>query len=201
MNDQIKRYLDHLPGDFEPIVKQANKYYSADNKAGVRKDGAIQIFNRTWVAPENYGLLLFPPADNNLLDKFEKRNNLKTPKSYHDILGIMNGCFVYGFNLFGLPESLYSTGRLNRDFLCQFDLGSANKFWKFEYKINADLFHIGSRKYSPDENIGYFIDDQDKIISLLKTGKQIKSWPNFQDFLSDEISIAEDMMLDEIPKE
>jgi hypothetical protein len=95
---------------------------------------------------------------------------------------------------------MYSTGLLNRDNLYQFDLGTANQFWKFEYKTNADLFYFGGRAYSFDENIGYFIDGQNKIISLLKTGKQIKSWTNFRDFLSDEISKAEEMMLQEIPR-
>jgi hypothetical protein len=201
MKDQIKIYLDSLPTEFKPIVEQATRYGSFDDKADVRKDGAIQIFNRTWVAPENYGLLLFPPADNKLIDKFEKQIKVKTPQSYKHVLGIMNGCFIYDFALCGLPESMYSTGLLNRSTLNQFDLGAANQFWKYEYETELDnLFHIGGRAYSDDENIGYFIDSDDRILSLRKNGKQLKTWMNFGQFLNDEIIAAEKMMAKAIPK-
>lgn len=202
MDHQVKRYLDKLPKEFKPIVDQANKYYAFDNKAAVRSDGAIQILNCTWVAPENYGLLLFPPAENKLIDKFEKQNKLRIPKSYKDILTMMNGCFVYDFALYGIPASLYSRGLLDRTTLSQFDLGDANQFWKHEYETGADddLFHIGGRAYSFEENIGYFIDPDDKIISLQKSGEALKTWANFGDFLQDEINEAEKIMLSEMPK-
>jgi hypothetical protein len=201
MKDQVKRYLDNLPTEFKPVVEQATRYYSFDDKADIRKDGAIQIFNRTWVAPGNYGLLLFPPADNKLIAKFEKQNKLKTPKFYKSVLGHMNGCFIYDFALYGLPESMYSSGLLNRSSLYQFDLGTANQFWKYEYETDTDnLFHIGGRAYSFDENIGYFIDSDGNILSLRKNGKQLRAWTNFGDFMKDEIKEAEKMMTKEIPK-
>lgn len=201
MNDQIKRYLDNLPKEFKPIVDRANKYYSFDNKADVRSDGAVQIFNRTWVVPENYGLLLFQPVENKLMDKFEKLNKLKMPKSYKRILSVMNGCFVYDFALYGLPASLYSRGLLDRTTLGQFDLGAANQFWKYEYETDTDdLFHIGGRVYSFEENIGYFINPDDKIVSLRKNGEILKIWANFSEFLQEEIYEAEKMMLGEMPK-
>ena len=201
MKQQIKRYLENLPSEFKPVVEQATKYYSFDDKADIREDGAIQIFNRTWIAPENYGLLLYPPADGKLIDAFEKQNRLKTPKSYRNILSRMNGGFIYDFALYGIPKSMYSTGLLDRSRLNQFDLGTANDFWKYEYETNVNsLFHIGSRAYSDNENIGYFIDSDDRISSLRKNGEKLKTWMNFEDFFSEEVIAAENMMTKEIPK-
>jgi hypothetical protein len=129
MKTEIKTFLDNLNSDFDIVKEQVDKYYNFDNKADLRHDGAVKIFNRTWVAPMNYGLLLFPPADKAIIEKFEKKEKLKIPDFYKTILTMMNGCFIYDFSLFGLPKSIYEKGLLDRSDLYQFDLGTANKDW------------------------------------------------------------------------
>jgi hypothetical protein len=201
MKDPVKKFLDNLAVELKPIVEQATKYYSFDEKAAIRKDGALQLFNRPWVAPENYGLLLFPPASNELIDKCERRSKLKFPDAYRKILAVMNGCFIYDLALYGLPETLYSTGLLDRSTLNQFDLGIANKFWKYQYETDTDrLIHIGGRAYSSDERIGYFMNSDNRILSLRKNGEQLNTWTDFRDFLSDEIIVSEKMMTGKMPK-
>jgi hypothetical protein len=201
MKTEIKTFLDKLNSDFEIVKEQVDRYYHFDNKADLRHDGAVKLFNRTWVAPMNYGLLLFPPADKTIIDKFEKKEKLKIPDFYRAILTIMNGCFIYDFKLFGLPKSIYEKGLLDRSDLYQFDLGTANKFWALDYNIKPDLFHFGGRAYSFDENTGYFIDQENKIYSILPSGQIIQTWTSFKQFMTDEVLEAEKMMIEDLPKD
>lgn len=201
MKTEIKEFLDSLNSDFDIVKEQVDRYYDFDNKADLRHDGAVNVFNRTWVAPMNYGLLLFPPVDKTIIDKFEKKEKLKIPDFYKTILNMMNGCFIYDFNLFGLPKSIYEKGLIDRSDLYQFDLGTANKYWKLEYKIEANLFHFGGRAYSYEENTGYFTDQESNIYSILHSGQIVKTWTSFKQFMTDEVAEAEKMMRDDLPKE
>src|SRR6478609_7706159 len=112
MTSEIITFLDTLNSDFDPIKEQATKYFDSDSK--IREDGAAQIFRRPWVAPLNFGLLLFPPVDKAWFSEFYKLTNKAIPKIYQDILLIMNGCFVYDFALYGLPKTIYTDGLLSR---------------------------------------------------------------------------------------
>lgn len=192
MTNEINNFLNNLTLDWEPIKEQAIKYFDLDSK--IRNDGAAQIFRRPWVAPQNFGLLLFPPVDKGWFDKFNENTNLIIPKMYQDTLSEMNGCFVYDFSLYGLPKTMYTTGLLNRTELQQYDLGTANTTWIHSYSVNRDLFYIGGRAYSYAENIGYFIDN-DKIFSVRKNGEILNSWTTFSNFLKEEIKAAEEMMI------
>ena len=138
--------------------------------------------------------MLFPPVEKTFLTKFEEKTGLSIPPFYQNILLEMNGCFVYGFSLYGLPKTIYTTGLLNRSTLQQFDLGTANTNWILSFKVDKKLFYIGGRSYSYDENIGYFID-KETIRSIRENGEILKSWSSFNNFLNDEIRIAEQMML------
>ena len=125
MTTEIVDFFDKLDNDLNPIKEQAIKYFDIDSK--VRVDNAVQIFRRPWVAPENFGLLIFPPVDKNWLSEFEKRTGKVIPKVYENILRQMNGCFIYDFSLFGLPKSIYTKGVLDRKgLLQQYDLTTAN---------------------------------------------------------------------------
>ncbi len=195
MTPEITSFINNLTEEWEAIKQQVSKYY--DNESNVRGDGSVAIFKRSWIAPQNFGIILFPPADKNLFDKFQQNTNRSIPTFYENILLRMNGCFVYDFELFGLPKSVYTTGLLDRTTVQQHDLGSANVFWINEYKVDKNLFHIGGRAYSYEENIGYFIDDKGTILSIRTNGEIIAEWKTFHSFLVDEIKIAEKMMLDE----
>ena len=193
MTNDLKTFLDNLSSDWDPIKIQTTKYFDRDSK--IREDGAAQIFRRPWVASQNFGLLLFPPIVNDWLDIYKKNNARLIPKSYSDILLQMNGCFVYDFSLFGLPQSLYTTALLDRSKLQQFDIGTANRSWINEYEISEDYLYIGSRAYSSSENIGYFIDSNTNILSIRKNGQVLNNWTTFKDFLFEEIISAENIML------
>lgn len=200
MTIEIKKFLDGLPSEFNAVKDQAIKYYNFDDKASTRKDGAIRIFNRTWVAPLNYGLVLFPPVEDKVLEKYKEKNKAEIPDLYKDVLHVMNGCIIYDLNLYGLPRSIYDKGLLDRSDMFQFDLGIANSDWKFNYDIGQDLFHFGGRSYTFDENIGYFLDRDNKINSIRTSGEIVNTWTSFSQFMMDEVKEAERIMLDEFPK-
>jgi len=194
MTREIKDFFDKLDNDLNPIKEQAIKYFDIDSK--VRVDNAVQIYRRPWVAPENFGLLIFPPVDKNWLSEFVKRTGKVIPKVYENILRQMNGCFIYDFSLFGLPKSIYTKGVLNRSVLQQFDLTTANTSWVREYAIDQKLFHIGGRAYSYSENIGYFVDGE-TILSARTTGEIVNSFSTVKEFFATEIDAAEKMMIEE----
>ena len=189
---EINKFLDNLSADWEPIKGQATKYF--DNYSRLREDGAAQISRRPWVAPLNFGLLIFPPVNKSWLDEFHTQTNIKIPLFYRDILLQVNGCFVYDFSLYGLPKSIYTTGILDRSYLQQYDLGTANMYWKHEYKVDNSLFYIGGRHYSFDENLGYFLNGN-QILSVRKNGEILNTWATFKDFLFEEINVAEEHMI------
>ena len=81
MTTNIKNFIDRLDNDLCPIKEQAFKYYDIDSK--VREDNAVQIFKQVWIAPQSFGLVLFPPADKNWISKFEKETGKLMPKKLH----------------------------------------------------------------------------------------------------------------------
>ena len=194
MKAEIKNFLDKLNSDLNPIKEQAIKYCDIDS--AVREDSVIQIFKRPWVAPENFGLLLYPPVDKNWLVEFEKRTSKVIPKIYENILLQMNGCFVYDFSLFGLTKSMHTKGLLDRKVLQQFDLTIANTSWIREYDIDQNLLHIGNRAYSYSENIGYFVE-KETILSIKTTGEVVNSFATVKEFFETEIDAVEQMMIEE----
>jgi hypothetical protein len=191
---EVTDFLNRLQPKWEPLKQQAIKYFDIDSK--LHEDGALRVFRRIWVAPQNFGIILFPPVDINWFFKFQEKTNIIIPQFYQNILLEMNGCYVYDFKLFGLPKSLYTLGQLDRTKLQQLDLGAANTFWKNEYKTDKGLFMIGGRDYSFHEIVGYFIDEK-TIYSIRKNGEVISAWSSFENFFKEEINHAEEMMLDE----
>jgi hypothetical protein len=192
MKAEIENFLDKLSGDLNPIKEQVIKYCDIDST--IRKENIVLVFKRPWVAPENFGLMLYPPVDKSWLVEFEKRTGKAIPKIYENILLQMNGCFVYDFSLFGLPKSIYTKGVLDRSVLQQFDLTTANTSWIREYEIDQNLFHIGGRAYSYSENIGYFVD-KETILSIRTTGEVLNSFVTVKDFFETEIEAAEQIMI------
>lgn len=191
---QINTFLNCLTSEWLPIKEHANKYIDQNSKICER--GIVSIMMQPWIAPQSYGLTLFPPANTGSFKEFERKTGISIPVFYQNLLLKMNGCFVYDFSLFGLPDALYTSGILTRDILQQYDLGIANTEWIRSYNVNNELFYIGGRAYSFEENIGYFVDNS-TIISVRENGQIVKSWNSFNDFLNEEITIAEEMMLKE----
>ena len=195
--DKLISKIENYPDDFLAIKKQAKKYLS--NNSNIDDNETLNIFHRPWVAPLNWGLILYTAARKNWLDQFEQKTRKTIPNFYKKFLTTMNGCFIYDLSLYGLPPSFYLKETLDRSQLqCQ-DLLAANNEWILEYNVDKNYFHFGSRAYSHDQNVGYFFWN-DEIRSVRTDGKTVSTWNNFSDFLDNEILEAENMMLEEVPK-
>jgi hypothetical protein len=194
MKEIIDR-IEALPAELKPITIQVKKYL--ENNSNI-DEAVLNVLHRPWVAPLNWGLMLYKGADPKWFLEFEKRTQKTVPEFYQNFLKHINGGFIYGMSMYGLTPSIYDTGVLKRTVLQCHDLTTANISW-IRDDVDPKLFHFAGRSYSRQENIGYFFDD-DKILAIRKNCEILNKWTNFGDMLFDEIETVEKMMLEKIPK-
>jgi len=187
----LYKIIDSYPDEYMVIKEQANKYIQ--NGSNLDKAGRLNILHRPWVAPLNWGLMIYQGTDMKWINEAEQIIEKTIPDFYKRFLTNINGCFLYDISLFGLIHSL------TRSFLQCHSLTSANRDWITEFKIDQSFFHFGGGVYSDDENTGYFYG-QNKIMSVRKNGKLVNEWSNFSNFLNDEVLKGEKEMLKEVPK-
>lgn len=198
MIQELKNRITCLTSELNSIKRQSLKYLQNNSKIGSRDE--LFIFHRPWIAPMNWGLMLFPKTENDWIEQFETKSKKYIPKFYRNFLNQINGCFIYDISLYGLTPSIFSSNQLNRSNVQCHDLLSANNSWIREYNVEKSFFHFGSSHFSETENLGYFVDGNQEIFSMLKDGKVISTWKHFDEFLFDEIGRAENNMKLEIPK-
>jgi hypothetical protein len=188
----INKIIDSYPNEYLAIKEQAKKYIL--NGSNIDEKGRLNILHRPWVAPLNWGLMIYKGADKQLLCEFQYDNEINIPAFYREFLENINGCFLYDISLYGIIPSL------TRSFLQCHSLQTANTYWKNEFKVDNSYFHFGGSIYNYEENVGYFYA-KNKIISIRKNGKIVGEWNLFSSFLNDEIIRSEKGMLKEIPQD
>ena len=196
--ESMENRLLNISNKFQTVKEVSLKYLKFGGK---HEEDVLKIYNQKWIAPKKYAITIYGITPDTYIEKFEKDNKIEIPLVYKQFLKEMNGCFIFDFDLFGLTPSIYETGLLDRSKVQCFDLGTANRDWIFEYEIEENLFHFGGRAFSYDENVGYFMDNAGNIKSIRNNGQVINEWSDFSEFLKEEIQIAEQMMLDELPVE
>ncbi|HVU56229.1 MAG TPA: hypothetical protein VHD83_14290 [Puia sp.] len=187
-----------LPDEYLPIKQQALKYIN--NNSRIDNNNTLKILHRPWVAPLNWGLMLYPGASQDWLSEYRPKTGRIIPDFYGRFLSAINGCFIYDLSLYGIPGSMHEKNLLNRRVLQCHDLAIANHDWMLEYKVPSGYFYFGSRSYSYSENLGYFWHN-DKIKAVRKNGKTLAEWTDFTSFLQDEIAVAEKKMLEQAPRD
>jgi hypothetical protein len=188
--EDIYKTIDIYPEEYLAIKKQAKKYIQ--NGSNIDNNQRINILHRPWVAPLNWGLMLYKGADTKSIEEAELTIGKTIPDFYKRFLTNFNGCFLYDISMFGVIHSL------TRSFLQCHSLTTANNNWIKEINVDQNLFHFGGGRYSYEENTGYFFG-QDKIMSIRKNGKLVNEWSSFSDFLNEELLRAEKEMLKKIP--
>jgi hypothetical protein len=194
IKEKINKLLNNFDNEFISIKNCGKKYLKYCSIIDI--DNSIKIGHNPIVAPENYMIVLFEGITKNWTNKFKTNTKIELPEIYKNTLLKMNGCIIFDMNLYGLTPSIYNNKLLDRTKLQCLSLDTANTNWIHEYNIDSKYFYFGSRSYSYDENIGYFIED-DKIKTILSNGKIINEYKSIKEFLTEEIKIAEKMYLKE----
>lgn len=194
---EILERKESFSKELKPISIQIEKYLNNNSNID---ELVLNVLHRPWIAPLNWGLMLYRGAKAEWFSEYEEMTGKVIPNFYKEFLTNINGAFIYGISLYGLTPSIFEKGLLNRTRLQCHDLATANNRWNINYKVDQNLFYFGGRHYSDDENVGYFW--KNNIILCYRTnGKLLKQWNTFEEMLSEEIEIAEKMMLEEVPKE
>ncbi len=199
MIQDLENRITCFSSELNSIKEQSLKYLRNNSKIGGGDE--LFIFHRPWVAPMNWGIMLFPKVEIEWIEQFETKSTKYIPEFYRNFLNQINGCFIYDISLYGLTPSIFSSNQLNRSIVQCHDLLSANNSWIREYNVEKSFFYFGSSHYSDSENLGYFVDGNNELFSMLKDGTVISNWNNFESFLADEILKEEEKMKLEIPKE
>ena len=111
------------------------------------------------------------------------------PESYRNFLRVTNGMFLYCMSFFGWT-------RVQPTFQCH-SLVTANQFWINGYaRLPKDVVHIGSRKYSWTENVGYFMTPQNEFYAFRKSGENTAQWGGLDALLRAELPIARELYED-----
>ncbi|MBN9523769.1 hypothetical protein J0H58_35545 [bacterium] len=184
--DAIRARIDALPAELAPLADVARGLL--DRPGEVSADGVLRLGHRPWVAPENYAVTLYPGLSTDALTRYAGRFGLDVPAVYGRVLAAVNGAFLFGMGLAGVPGSMLgSPPLLDRTRLQCHDLGGTATLSAGEYrKLPAGAFAFGWRHYSFRENVGYFVVG-DRILCLRKSGRVVGEWGGFADFLRDEL--------------
>jgi len=194
---EILERTETFPIELNPISIQIKKYF--ENNSNI-DELVLNVLHRPWVARLNWGLMLYKEVKTEWFAEFTKRTGKEIPNFYKDFLKHINGGFIYGISMYGLTPSFFETGLLNRTILQCHNLATANNQWIVNYEVDQDLFYFASRNYTEDENVGYFWKDG-IILCYRENGELLKQWDSLNQMLLEEIEIAEQVMLSEIPKE
>jgi SMI1/KNR4 family protein SUKH-1 len=186
----IAQRLDTLPDLLAALKEAASRYLKYPSVLG--KDGVMDIGHRPWVAELNYMLMVYPGIDADSLSRYCRRFEIQVPEIYADFLRSVNGGFFFGMSLCGVPHSMLGNPPLlDRRILQCHDLATAATQWIDEYRVPSGFFHFGGRYFSYRENLAYFFDGQNRIVSVRGKKKIIGEWSSFADFLSEELKESE----------
>ena len=152
---------------------------------GMSTDGsAVVLAPMPWVAPKARAFWIYEPL-------MPAQIPSGCPLVYRTVLTQMNGCFAFDLSLYGVPSP---NGLLNRSTLRPLSLVSANQHWRRGFVGGENLFHFGSGPFSESENVGYFFDGEE-IVALRKHRVETGRWSSFENFLTAELSRAEQVAL------
>src|SRR5579872_3584720 len=100
----IAQRLDAIPDFLAPLKEAAGRYLKYPSV--ISKDGVMDIGHRPWVAELNYMLMLYPGIDPDALSRYSQRFDIQVPEVYGDFLRAVNGGFLFGMSLCGVPLSM-----------------------------------------------------------------------------------------------
>ena len=97
MKKEILEVLNDLSSEFAPIKSQGEKYI--DYNPRIDEEKTIGILHRPWIAPMNWGIILYKGCNQGWLPKFVEMTDKQIPEFYEGFLKSINGCFIYDISL------------------------------------------------------------------------------------------------------
>lgn len=192
MNEEIARFLVTLTGPLTPIREVAAKCLDATAKYDKRSK-AFLIGHRPKIAPEAYAVELYLGVDDAAMDRYcrihtKVRFPVSIPEGARAVLRVLNGARIFGGDLFGLPASMRrARPELDRSLRQPLDIATANEIWRIRYKVDAQLFFIGSGSYTYEENAGYFLAPDGHVEVYLPKAKQVAIYTSIGEFIATEL--------------
>jgi hypothetical protein len=194
MHEEIRKLLSPLDNELAPLRQMAESLIDQDSLIDPGT-GAALVSRRTKIAPEAFACVIYPGMPHEVIARYEEIHSggpncsLTIPDAYKAILSRCNGAYVLKMNLYGLPPSMCNNPPLlSRSSRQPLDLATANKNWHREFAPDPAQFHFGGASYSWEENMAYFLNPDGEVEALRKGKLRVNLWPNFESFLSDELS-------------
>jgi hypothetical protein len=199
MSDAIQPRLQQLTGDLAPICQAAERLL--DPSAHIDAASAnLLISHRPKTGPESYALVLYAGITDQMISAYLKarstglRGSLAIPPAWLRVLSILNGAELFEIHLYGLPPSLCGIRPLHsRSARQPLDLGAANAQWSRNYRPSRSQFNFGSGPFSYEENLAYFLNNDNTVEARRVGGSLFGSWPSLEKFFEEEISRAESL--------
>jgi len=194
MHEEIVKLLFQLDKDLKPLRKVAESLLDEDSLLDEPSETAL-ISRRRKIAPEAFACVIYPGMPDEGIARYEEIHSrvssscFAIPEIYKNILARLNGADVLKMSLYGLPPSMCKDPPLlSRSTRQPLDLATANKTWSRAFKPDPPHFHFGGAYFSSDENLAYFLNPDGGVEALRKGEIRVNLWPNFESFLSDELS-------------
>jgi hypothetical protein len=134
-------------------------------------------------APQFFAFEVWPGLTEASFQKCEESFQLQVPHLYKEILSQINGGKLGALRLYGVPPSIVEHGLVNRRTRQPLDLSTANRNWRNEFPNCTSLFHVGSIRWTFDDNAGIFIRENGELAAVLHSGETVKVFKNFEALL------------------
>ena len=192
--------IDRLVKSIETVIPSIRSVISKfEDHDIVEEEDSVKLGHRPKIAPMAYAAHIYQGIDDETISLYEESNQILIPAPYKELLNAMNGSRIFRFELFGIPNPGNPESKaINRSTVRPLDLGTGNRAWINGYNLSSTMFHFGSGPFSFDENVGYFLSDDNEILSIKKNGEIVGKWHwnQLDQFFEQEIERSEERYKD-----
>src|SRR6266850_4236999 len=106
-----ERFRETLNDDLSPVRGVIERFASVEVNIEPAT-GALRLSHRPKIGIEAYACVLYPSVDSDLIDRYERIHRarlsdyLDIPPFYRTLLTRLNGAYLFGISLFGIPLSM-----------------------------------------------------------------------------------------------
>lgn len=183
-SQEISARFSDGPDFLEPLRDALVRFASP---GGVRelKGDAILIGPRPDIGALAYDVVLYPAISPESLAAYERLTDFAIPPTLVSMLSVLNGCYFFGLNVYGVPLSMTQDPPLHdRSSRAPLELG-AGRWWRVNYSgYPEDATLFASRNVSDEGGqVGFFLTPLGGVVGVgngrAGAQKDYGSWPSF----------------------